>query len=126
MYNKNIMRAINDVNRTCKDPDRFQAEIESIMGKYGAKTKLIKTLSNGINHYRILDQDGLEIGDYHGLEPVKQWGGYRPGAGAKPRATTPSLSKTIRFTADEWEQITTAAASQSITPSEYIRSKALS
>ena len=24
MYNKNIMRAINDVNRTCKDPDSSQ------------------------------------------------------------------------------------------------------
>ena len=81
MHNQNILKAIDDINRTCQDPERHQKELEKLMEKYGTAQEIVKTLPNGIKLFRILDQDGLTIGEYHGLEPVKQWGGTREGSG---------------------------------------------
>ena len=53
-------------------------------------------------------------------------GGKREGAGAKPRASSPTKVRGIRFTEWEWETIKTIALFYELTPSEYIRRKALS
>lgn len=87
MYNPKIMKEIELVNKKFaqfKDPNQYQQELEKIIAKYEAKTEIIKTLPNGINLYRVLDKNGFTIAEYHGIEPVKQWGGSRPGAGRKP------------------------------------------
>jgi len=52
-------------------------------------------------------------------------GGKREGAGAKPRAGSPSRQHQIRFTDKEWDEIVIRAYIKGITPSEYIRLKAL-
>ena len=53
-------------------------------------------------------------------------GGKREGAGAKPRTSSPTIVRGIRFTVDEWSTVVERAYLRSITPSEYIRRKALS
>lgn len=50
-------------------------------------------------------------------------GGKREGAGAKPRTSSPTTVRGIRFTIDEWSTIVERAYLRSITPSEYIRRK---
>ena len=52
-------------------------------------------------------------------------GGKREGAGAKPRTSSPTITRGIRFTQDEWDEIVIKAYIKDITPSEYIRRKAL-
>jgi hypothetical protein len=52
-------------------------------------------------------------------------GGKRVGAGAKPRTSSPTIVRGIRFTVDEWSTVVERAYLRSITPSEYIRRKAL-
>ena len=52
-------------------------------------------------------------------------GGKREGAGAKPRADSPTITRSVRFTMDEWETIKTNADYCELTPSEYIRRKVL-
>ena len=52
-------------------------------------------------------------------------GGKREGAGAKPRASSPTIVRGIRFTVGEWSAVVERAYLRSITPSEYIRRKAL-
>jgi len=52
-------------------------------------------------------------------------GGKREGAGAKPRADSPTKVHGIRFTQKEWDEIVIRAQIKGITPSEYIRLKAL-
>ena len=52
-------------------------------------------------------------------------GGKREGAGAKPRTSSPTIVRGIRFTESEWGEIVIKAYINEITPSEYIRRKAL-
>ena len=52
-------------------------------------------------------------------------GGKRIGAGAKPRASSPSANRGVRFTDDEWEVVKQKAKADNITVSDYIRKKAL-
>jgi len=52
-------------------------------------------------------------------------GGKREGAGAKLQRVTPSFNKSIRFTQAEWDEIVIQAHIKEITPSEYVRRKAL-
>ena len=52
-------------------------------------------------------------------------GGKREGAGRKPLRDATALNKTIRFTPAEWDEIVIRAHIKDITPSEYIRRKAL-
>jgi len=52
-------------------------------------------------------------------------GGKREGAGAKLKALSPRISKTIRFTQAEWNEIIVGATLHGITPSEYVRRKTL-
>ena len=52
-------------------------------------------------------------------------GGKREGAGAKLKALSPRISKTIRFSTEEWNYIVVGATLQGVTPSEYIRRRAL-
>jgi hypothetical protein len=52
-------------------------------------------------------------------------GGKREGAGAKPRTSSPTIVRGIRFTQAEWDEIIVCATLHGITPSEYIRRKAL-
>ena len=52
-------------------------------------------------------------------------GGKREGAGAKPRTPYPTFVHGIRFSVPEWELIIIYAKECNITPSEYIRRKAL-
>ena len=52
-------------------------------------------------------------------------GGKREGAGAKPRTSSPTIVRGIRFSEEEWFFIQYRSKSQGITPSEYIRRKAL-
>jgi hypothetical protein len=103
MYNQNILKAIDDINQTCQDPERHQRELEKLMNKYQAKTEEVKTLPNGIKLFRILDKDGLTIGEYHGLKPVKSWGGPREGAGRPATGAMPN--RTIRMTDDEYQKV---------------------
>lgn len=51
-------------------------------------------------------------------------GGARPGAGRKP-SDNPRVSKTIRFSEQEWEKVLAYAQELNIIPSEYIRRMAL-
>ena len=53
-------------------------------------------------------------------------GGKREGAGAKPRTSSPTKVHGVRFAEEEWNEITVGATLQGLTPSEYIRRKALS
>ena len=48
-------------------------------------------------------------------------GGKREGAGAKPRASSSTIVRGVRFTIDEWSTIVERAYLRGITPSEYIR-----
>ena len=52
-------------------------------------------------------------------------GGKREGAGRKPLRDATGINKTIRFTPTEWDEIVIRAHIKGITPSEYIRRKAL-
>ena len=52
-------------------------------------------------------------------------GGKRIGAGAKPRAGSPTITRSVRFTGEEWEKVKRLAANYK-TVSDYIRFKALS
>jgi len=52
-------------------------------------------------------------------------GGKREGAGAKPRTSSPTIVRGIRFTQAEWDEIIVGATLHGITPSEYVRRKAL-
>lgn len=52
-------------------------------------------------------------------------GGTRKGAGRPARTSSPTISRTIRFTQEEWNEIIVGATFQGLTPSEYIRRKAL-
>ena len=52
-------------------------------------------------------------------------GGKREGAGAKPRTSSPTKSRGIRFTKEEWDEIVIKAYIKEITPSEYVRRKVL-
>jgi len=52
-------------------------------------------------------------------------GGKREGAGRKPLRSTTGINKTIRFTEAEWNEITVAALLCGMTPSQYVRTKAL-
>ena len=52
-------------------------------------------------------------------------GGKREGAGRKPLRESTANNKTIRFTPTEWDEIVIRAHIKEITPSEYIRRKAL-
>ena len=52
-------------------------------------------------------------------------GGKREGSGAKPRTSSPTIVRGIRFTQDEWNEIVIKSYIGEITPSEYIRRKAL-
>jgi|GEM_PF-3552376 len=53
-------------------------------------------------------------------------GGKREGAGAKPRTSSPTIVRGIRFTQEEWNEIIVRSHIKDITPSEYVRRKALS
>ena len=52
-------------------------------------------------------------------------GGKREGAGRKPLRGVTGINKTIRFTQAEWDEIIIRSHIMAITPSEYIRRKAL-
>lgn len=52
-------------------------------------------------------------------------GGKREGAGAKPRTSSPTIVRGIRFTQEEWNKIIFCANLNSVTPSEFVRCKAL-
>ena len=52
-------------------------------------------------------------------------GGKREGAGAKPRTSSSTIVRGIRFTQEEWNEIIVGATLQGLTPSEYVRRKAL-
>ena len=52
-------------------------------------------------------------------------GGKRIGAGAKPRADSPTITRSVRFTMDEWDKVKHLSANYK-TVSDYIRFKALS
>jgi len=52
-------------------------------------------------------------------------GGKREGAGAKPRTSSPTTMRGIRFTDEEWDQLNLEAKDLEISTSEYIRRKML-
>lgn len=55
-------------------------------------------------------------------------GGIRKGAGRKPgsaKETKRDTVKQIRWTADEWQQVESAAQTAAQTPSEFVRSATL-
>jgi len=52
-------------------------------------------------------------------------GGKREGAGAKPRTSSPTIVKGVRFTESEWDKVKLLSANHK-TVSDYIRFKALS
>jgi hypothetical protein len=81
MYNKNIMKAIEEISKY-KDFNAQTKALDELASKYGVKIEVVEALPNGIKLFRIMDQDGLVIGEYHALTP--QWGGYREGSGRKP------------------------------------------
>ena len=51
-------------------------------------------------------------------------GGKREGAGAKPRTSSPTIVKGVRFTEEEWEKVKLLSVNYK-TVSDYIRFKAL-
>lgn len=124
MYNQNVMRAIDDINKTCLDPDRHEAELRALMDRHQAKTELVESLPNGINLYRILDKDGLIIGEYHDVAPVTNWGGSRPSSG-RPAVEDKKIARSIKFSDAEWDTVKEKANAEGVSASEYVRKKVL-
>lgn len=55
-------------------------------------------------------------------------GGTRKGAGRKPgsaKETTRNIVKQVRWTAEEWQKVESAAQSAAQTPSEFVRAATL-
>lgn len=52
-------------------------------------------------------------------------GGTRPNSGPKLRSTSKTITRSVRFTQDEWNEIVILSHIKEITPSEYIRIKVL-
>jgi hypothetical protein len=100
MYNKNIMKAIEEISQY-KDFNAQTKALEELVNKYGVKTEVVKTLPNGIKLFRIFDRDGLAIGEYHALT---QWGGSREGAG---RPSTGRKKVNFYITEDEETKLRT-------------------
>ena len=64
MENKKAMAELETAGRTCQTGDALAAAIESIVKKYSATERVVKTWPNGLKRVRVLDSDGLIVGEY--------------------------------------------------------------
>jgi hypothetical protein len=64
MENKKAMRELEIASQTCNTGDALHNAIESIVRKYGASERVVKTWPNGLKKVQILDRDGLLVGEY--------------------------------------------------------------
>lgn len=58
------------------------------------------------------------------MQDVKTHGGPRPGAG-RPSVNNKRISRSIKFSNDEWDTVKQKANAAGVTASEYVRKKSL-